>query len=143
MEFPWNPNTKWEKPQSSISMHPFSPAPEQNQQISKKCCLPPLFFKINLRDTSFHISLNCLGFCLTRMLVKFSLNCVGKRFQITVPTFLENALNLCIFTHAPVPHTKLQVEFFENLFSPRPKGCRKLWFALSKFNQKIWRCLEH
>ena len=37
-------------------------------------------------------------------------------------TFPENALNLCIFTHAPVPHSKLQVEFFENLFPPRRKG---------------------
>ena len=26
-------------------------------------------------------------------------------------TFLENALNLDIFTHAPVPHSKLQAEF--------------------------------
>ena len=40
--------------------------------------------------------------------------------------FLENALNLCIFTHAPVPHSKLQVEFFENLFHLRRKGWRKL-----------------
>ena len=33
--------------------------------------------------------------------------------------FLENALNLCIFTHAPDPHSK---EFFENLFPPIRKG---------------------
>ena len=26
-------------------------------------------------------------------------------------TFLENALNLSIFTHAPVPHSKLHVRF--------------------------------
>ena len=30
--------------------------------------------------------------------------------------FLENALNLRVFTHTPVPHSKLQVEFFENIF---------------------------
>ena len=35
---------------------------------------------------------------------------------------LENELNLCIFTHAPVPHSKLQVQFFENLFPPRTKN---------------------
>ena len=35
-----------------------------------------------------------------------------------VLTFLENALNLGIFTHAAVPHSKLQAEFFENLFPP-------------------------
>ena len=33
-------------------------------------------------------------------------------------TFLENALSLGIFTHAPVPHSKLQAEFFKNLFPP-------------------------
>ena len=33
--------------------------------------------------------------------------------------FLENALNLGIFTHAPVPHSKLQAEVFENLFPPK------------------------
>ena len=69
--------------------------------------------------------------------------CVGKIFQFTVFIFLENALNLCIFTHAPVSHSKLQVEFFENLFPPRRMGWRKLWFAISKFNQKIWIWLEH
>ena len=30
-----------------------------------------------------------------------------------VLTFLENALNLCIFTHAPVPNSKFQVEVLE------------------------------
>ena len=29
---------------------------------------------------------------------------------------MENALNLDIFTHAPVPHSKLQAEFFEIFF---------------------------
>ena len=33
-------------------------------------------------------------------------------------TFLENALNLGIFTNAPVPYSKLQTKFFENLFPP-------------------------
>ena len=39
-------------------------------------------------------------------------------------TFLENALNLCIFTHAPVPHSKLHVEFFQNV-SPKPERVEK------------------
>ena len=47
--------------------------------------------------------------------------CVGKIFQFMVFT-LERALNLCIFTHTPVPHSKLQVKFFENLFPPRAKN---------------------
>ena len=37
-------------------------------------------------------------------------------------TFLENALNICIFTHAPVPHSKLQAEFFESCFLQDERG---------------------
>ena len=33
-------------------------------------------------------------------------------------TFLENALNLGIFTHALVSQSNTQAEFFENLFPP-------------------------
>ena len=61
---------------------------------------------------------------LSRMLVDFSdlyiPPCVAKRFQFMVFT-LENALNLCIFTHAPVTQSKLQVQCFENMFSPWPR----------------------
>ena len=39
-------------------------------------------------------------------------------FQFMLFKFLENVLNLGIFTHAPVSHPELQVEFFENLLSP-------------------------
>ena len=35
---------------------------------------------------------------------------------------LENKLNLCIFTHAPVPKSKIQLQFFENLFPLRAKN---------------------
>ena len=37
-------------------------------------------------------------------------------FKFMVFTFLENALNLGIFTHTTVPHYKLQPECFENMF---------------------------
>ena len=62
-------------------------------------------------------------------------------FALMVFTLLENALNLCIFTHTAVHHSKLQAEFFEYLFLPSRKGWSKLWYVLSKFNQKIWRWL--
>ena len=35
---------------------------------------------------------------------------------------LENEVNLWSFTHAPVLHSKLKVQFFENLFPPRAKN---------------------
>ena len=56
------------------------------------------------------------------MLVEFSLTCIFRHvwenflFKLMVFIFLENALNLVMFTHSFVPHSKLQAEFFENLF---------------------------
>ena len=41
-----------------------------------------------------------------------------KKIKFMVFAFLENALNLGIFTYAPVPHSNLQAEFFENVFPP-------------------------
>ena len=35
--------------------------------------------------------------------------------------FLENVLNLGTFPHAPVPHSKIQAECFENLFPLTPE----------------------
>ena len=61
----------------------------------------------------------------SRMLVQFSdlyiPPCVGKNSQFMMFT-LENELNLCIFTHTPVLHSKLQVHFSENLFPARAKN---------------------
>ena len=61
------------------------------------------------------------------MLIEFTLTFMfhymwEKCFIFMLLTFLENALNLGIFTHVPVPQSKLEVEFFENLFPPRQKG---------------------
>ena len=49
--------------------------------------------------------------------------CMGKIFKIIVFTFQESGLNLGIFTHASVPHSKLQAEFFENLFPQTAERC--------------------
>ena len=43
---------------------------------------------------------------------------VGKMFKFVVFSFLENALNLGIFTHAP-PHSKLAPKFLSS--DPRQK----------------------
>ena len=40
----------------------------------------------------------------------------GKYFSIYGVHILRKSLNLGFFTQAPVPHSKLLVEFFENLF---------------------------
>ena len=139
-----------EKPQSSISVHHFSdvasfskisqPTPSlestNQQRINSVIYHPcpsglasgihPYFFKL-LRVLS-----------LSKTFVEFSVTCVfqhSKFFQFMVFT-LENTLNLCIFTHAPVPQSKI---CFPQ--GPRTKRWRKLWFTLLKFNQKKWRWL--
>ena len=62
---------------------------------------------------------------VSRMIAEYSLICVfhhvWKKVKFMVFTFLENALNLGIFTHVPVSHSKLQAEIFENLFPPTAK----------------------
>ena len=45
----------------------------------------------------------------------------GKHFSIYGVHTPRKSSNLCFFTHAPVPNSKLLVEFFENLFPPRQK----------------------
>ena len=62
--------------------------------------------------------------------------CMRKIFQFMVFTFLENALNICIFTHAPVPHSKLQAGFFENLFYPKTKGVEKTMICCIKIQSE-------
>ena len=95
---------------------------------------------------AFYLSLNSLVFYLSRMLVEFSLTCIFQHMWEKLLTYgvpiPRKSMNLSFFAHAPVPHSKLLVEFFENLFPTRQKEWRKLWSALSKFSQKIWRWLR-
>ena len=58
-------------------------------------------------------------------------------------TFLENALNLCIFTHSPVPQSKLKVEFFENLFPQEERGGRNYDLLYQNSIRKNEDDLEH
>ena len=81
-------------------------------------------FKISLKDTSFYISINSLRiylsleFLLNFLLNFFARSCVEKSFKSMVFTFVENALNLGIFSHAPPPpHSKL----FPKLLSSDPR----------------------
>ena len=124
------------------SMHPFSRPPGKNQQIRKQC-LPPMFFKISLRDISFHISLNCLGFYLSRMFVQFSLTCVGKFFDSMVLSFLENALKLCIFTHAPVPYSNSRYNFLKICTPLEVKGGENYDLLYQNLIRKYEDVLEH
>ena len=117
MEFSSNPNKKYtEMPQSSISTHPFLmfPLKISNPQARTNKLANSVFYRpcpsrlVSIRDTYFHIFSKSFGFYLSIMLVEFLFDLylptfVRRSFQFTVFTFLENALNLCIFTHVPVP----------------------------------------
>ena len=46
----------------------------------------------------------------------------GKNFSIYGACILHKCIECIIFTYVPVPHLKLQVEFFENLFPPKTDG---------------------
>ena len=60
-------------------------------------------------------------------------------------TFLQNALNLGIFTHVPIPHLELQVEFFQNLFLQQQKGVEKTMIHFIKIHSEnmkmIWNIM--
>ena len=126
MEFSWNPNTKWEKPQCSISMHPFSQPPGENQQISKQC-LRPLFFKISQGYILWYFFKLFKVLSLQNACWIFSDFC-GENFLIYGAPIPRKCIEPM---HAPVPHSKLKVQFFESLFCPRWKGWRKLFVKIS------------
>ena len=52
----------------------------RTKKLINSVFLPPLFFKISLRDKYIHLnfSLNSLGFYLSRMLIEFSLTCISQ-----------------------------------------------------------------
>ena len=45
----------------------------------------------------------------------------GKNFSIYDVHIATKSLNPSFFPYSPVPHSKLMVDFFENLFTPRQK----------------------
>ena len=127
--------------------------------------MPPLPFKISLKDTSFHISINSLGLHLSP---EFLLNFLWK-FYVPPPvrkiskfmefTFLENALIRGIFTHVP-PHSKISPPstchhalgrtkllitpnriLLKIYFPQQQKGVAETMICFIKLSLKIWRWL--
>ena len=138
MEFSSNPSpTCAEKPQSSISMHPFSDVSsfskickptDQNQKIGKQYFSPPLSFKTSFRNASFYISLNSLGFYLHRMVVKFSLNCIfqpvlEKIFNLWC-SHSQTIIESILFYSCPSPPLKTPCKIL--CFPQNRRGGRKL-----------------
>ena len=63
-------------------------------------------------------------------------NICSSQLLFAVPPPQKNASNLCIFTHASVIHSKLQAEFFENLFPRKTKGVEKTIICFMKSQSK-------
>ena len=98
-----------------------------NQQIGKQCFLPPLSFKISLRDTSFYISLNSLGFYLSRMLVEFSLTCIFQHMW-------EKFFNLRC-SHSPKMHWIYH--FYSYPSPPLKTPGRTFWKSFSPKTEEV------
>ena len=66
--------------------------------------------------------------------------CVGKMFLFVVFIFPRKCIPMHFYS-CPIPWLKTLGWIFWKSSSPKMVCWRKLWFALSKFSQKIWRCL--
>ena len=60
-------------------------------------------------------------------------------FKFMMFAFLENALNLGIFTHALVPYSKLQAELFKNLFQKEMEKTVTCFIKIQSENMKMTR----
>ena len=100
----------------------FKPQVRTNKMVNSVFYHPcPSILASRIQPFIFFKFLRALS--LSRMFVEFStmlhiLPCAicVKNFKSMVFAFLENALNLGIFTHAHVPHSNFQAELFGNLF---------------------------
>ena len=110
------------------------------KKLVKSIFYPPLSFRISLSDTS-------LGFYLSTMLVESSLTCicqyVWERFFNLLWSDSQNINKSILFYSCPSLPLKSPDRIFWKSVSSKTKwvGWRKLWFALSIFNQKIWKWL--
>ena len=145
MEFSWNLNTMCaEKPQSSIStlqlFNSFSKISQPlgwNQQIGKQCCLPPLSFKISLRDTSFHISLSSFAFylspeCLLNFLWLVCFTMCGKKLSIYGIQIPRKCIESIHFYSCPNPPLKTPGRILWKSVFPMTKGVEETMICFIK-----------
>ena len=112
-------------PFSDVSSFKKTQPTGKNQQNSKQCCLPPLSFKINLNDTSFHI-LNSF-YLISRMLVDFSLIFVysticRKRFSIYDVQIPRKCTESMHFYLCPTSPLQTPGKLFRKSFPTKTKG---------------------
>ena len=106
------------------------------------------YFKISLKDTCFHNSINSLELYLfPECLLNFFSNLYilpwsGKTFKFIVFTILEDKLNLGIFTHAPLSSQYSNPNSYHHTTSPRRGRLLILpiqRFFKNPFHQKVKR----
>ena len=80
------------------------------------------------------------------MLVEFPLTCIFQHVRVRFfnlwCSHSKKIIEPLLFYSCPSPPLKTPGRMFWKYIPTRQKGWSKLWFALSKFNQKIWRWLE-
>ena len=89
--------------------------------------LAPLPFKINFRDTSFHISLNSLGFylspkCLLNFLWLVYSNMCGKHFSIYGFHIPNKCIESMHYYSYPSPPLKTPCRMFLKFVSPKTES---------------------
>ena len=145
----------------------FQPSGQDQENGKRTCCwLPPRYFRINLKDTSFYIAVCLLRFYLSlEFLLSFFSNLyippwLGKIFKFVVFRLLENAFAsqkiesrhffscprhnsppvLCHpHTDSPPPPPPPQVTVFQKSVTPPPGGRgvgKKLWNQKEKLERK-------
>ena len=60
----------------------------------------------------------------------------GEHFSIYGVHIPRKSFNLCFFTHALVPYSKLLVEFFENLFPLKTEGVEEAMICSIKIQSE-------
>ena len=135
MEFSWNPNTKrTEKPQSSISMHPFLDVPSFSKisqpQVRKKKLVNSAVYHPCLQDypqgciLSYFLKLVRV-LSLSRMLVEFSLivysTMCGENFSICGVHIPRKCIESIHIYSCPSPPLKTSGGIFWKSVSPKPK----------------------
>ena len=157
MEFSWNPNPKCtEKPQSSISTHPFSNIPSfskiSNPQVRTKKLVNSAFYHLCPSGLASQGYIFLYFFKLFRVLSLqnacwifsdlyiptlwekfFNLWCShSKNVKKSLNAKHKNAFNLCIFTHAWVPHSKLFDWIFWRSAFPKTEGVEEAMICSNK-----------
>ena len=110
-------------------------------KVTHQCCLPPLSFKISLKGTSFHISLNSLEFypspefLLNFLWLVYSIMC-GKFFSIHGVHIPRKCIEFMHFYPCFNPLLKIPGKILWKSVSPKTKGVEETMTCFIKIKSE-------